>query len=73
MRTLADAILAARPVVAVQRVYGIVTQASPLLVKIGASTVAVSVHHLASYTPTVSDYVAVDVQGADRLVIGKVV
>jgi hypothetical protein len=52
--------------------YGVVTQASPLLVRVGAATTGVAARRLASYTPTLSDFVAVLVSGADRLVLGAV-
>lgn len=53
--------------------YGIVTQASPLLVRVGAATTATACRRLATYTPTLADFVAVYVQGADRLVLGKAI
>lgn len=52
--------------------YGLVTQASPLLVKVGASSASVSARRIGSYSPTLSDVVAVLEQSADRLVLGKV-
>lgn len=51
--------------------YGVVTQASPLLVTVGASTTAVSLRKLTSYTPTLGDMVLVLVKGPDRVVLGK--
>lgn len=67
-----EALLAALPDGGCRLTYGLVTQASPLLVQVGSSTVSVSARRLGSYTPTLSDVVALLVQDADRLVIGKV-
>lgn len=52
--------------------YGIVTQASPLLVQVGAATSGLACKKSANYTPVVADFVAVLQQGADRLVLFKV-
>lgn len=52
--------------------YGIVLVASPLSVRVGAAIAGAPCPKLASYTPTINDFVAVLVQGADRLVLGKV-
>jgi hypothetical protein len=53
-------------------VYGEVTQASPLEITAGAGTTAVQVSCLSGYAPRVGDYIAVLVNGADRLVLGAV-
>jgi len=49
-----------------------VTQASPLLVLLDSSDTAVPALRLASYTPALSDRVAVIRQGSSLLVLGKV-
>lgn len=72
MNPFVEALLAAQTDAGCRLTYGVVTQASPLLVMVGSSTVAISARRLGSYTPTLSDVVAVLVQDADRLVIGKV-
>lgn len=51
---------------------GVVTQASPLLVQIGSATTGQPARALTTYTPVLSDVVAVLVQGADRVVLGTV-
>lgn len=52
--------------------YGVVTQASPLKVKLGDASVGQATARLASYTPTLGDQVALLVDDADRLCLGKV-
>lgn len=52
--------------------YGVVVVDSPLSVRVGSAISGSPSSKLASYTPVVNDFVAVLVQGADRLVIGKV-
>lgn len=52
--------------------YGIVTASSPLAVMVGASTVGVLAQAISGASFTTGDYVAVVVQDADRLVLGKV-
>lgn len=49
---------------------GTVTQASPLLVRVGAATTAVPATALATYAPVVDDVVSVLEQDGDRLVLG---
>lgn len=49
-----------------------VTQASPLLVRLNSSATATPALRLASYTPVVSDWVAVVRLGSQLLVLGKV-
>lgn len=52
---------------------GVVSTASPLAIKVGGSTVALTgVKRLASYTPVLNDVVAVLAFGNDVLVLGKV-
>lgn len=51
---------------------GVVTQVSPLLVRVGYATTATPARKLASYTPVVTDSVIVLVSGADRVVLGKI-
>ena len=51
---------------------GRVTQASPLLVAIGAATIGTPCACDASYSPAFGDQVKVLVQGGDRFVIGKI-
>jgi hypothetical protein len=51
---------------------GVVTQSSPLLVRVGSSTTATPCNALASYTPSVGDVVSVLVLSGDRLVLGAV-
>lgn len=49
---------------------GVVTQASPLLVRVGAATTAVPATALGSYVPIVGDVVSLLEQDGDRLVVG---
>lgn len=49
--------------------YGTVTQVSPLLVKVGAASTGQPCNRVASYSPSLNDYVAVLVQGAERIVV----
>lgn len=73
MTDLATAINELSPTTVTLRLeYGIVTVASPLAATVGASTVAVSLKKLSSYTPVFGDYVAVLIAGADRVCLGKV-
>lgn len=51
---------------------GIVTQAIPLLVRVGAATTAVACNAVSSYLPLVGDAVSVLVIDGDRLVVGNV-
>lgn len=68
--TLEDELLRREPGPGTRLLYGIVTDDSPLTVKVGASTVGQRATALGSYNPAVGDYVAVLVQGGDRLVLG---
>lgn len=52
--------------------YGVVTQASPLKVQLGNASVGVETRRISSYTPTLSDQVAVLVAASDRLCLGKI-
>lgn len=52
--------------------YGVVTQASPLLVKVGAATVGQPCGRVSNYQAIVGDYVLVLVRGPDRVVIDSV-
>lgn len=49
---------------------GVVTQASPLLVRVGAASTAVRASALGSYAARVDDVVVLLEQGADRVVLG---
>jgi hypothetical protein len=49
---------------------GVVTQASPLLVRVGAATTPAPASALGSYAPRVDDVVTLLEQGADRVVLG---
>jgi hypothetical protein len=51
---------------------GVVTQVSPLLVRVGAATTATPASALGSYAPRVDDVVTLIEQGADRVVLGAV-
>jgi hypothetical protein len=68
----ADEVLNAALGSGAELVYGIVTQASPLLVRVGTATTATPAVPLREYSPRTGDYVAVLQQGRDRLVIGAV-
>jgi len=50
----------------------VVTSASPLEVLLDSSDTADPAQHLASYTPTLNDRVAVVVLGGQLLILGKV-
>jgi hypothetical protein len=69
---LPDAILDALADPRCRLTYGVVVTVEPLTVIVGASTVASTAVALNSYGPGVGDYVAVLVQGEDRLVIGAI-
>lgn len=51
---------------------GVVTQVSPLLVRVGSATTAKPCNALASYLPRLGDAVSVLVLSGDRLVLGTV-
>ena len=51
---------------------GVVTQAVPLLVAVGASTIGTPCAANWNYVPAVGDHVKVLVQGGDRVVMFKV-
>lgn len=53
--------------------FGIVTQAAPLLVRVGAAVTPTACRRLATYVPVLGDFVAVYVQGADRVALGKAI
>ncbi|MEP7115111.1 MAG: hypothetical protein ABI862_17740 [Ilumatobacteraceae bacterium] len=53
--------------------FGIVTQAAPLLVRVGAETTATACRRLASYVPVLGDFAVIYVQGADRVALGKTI
>jgi hypothetical protein len=50
---------------------GVITQVSPLLVRVGSATTAKPCSALASYVPSVGDVVSVLVISGDRLVLGS--
>lgn len=50
---------------------GVVTQVSPLLVRVGSATTAAPASALAGYAPTVGDVVSVLTVTGDRLVLGR--
>lgn len=52
--------------------YGIVTQVSPLLVRVGAASTATACRAVTGFKAVLGAFVAVWVQGADRLVLGAV-
>lgn len=56
-----------------QILFGVVTQASPLLVRVGSALTGTSCNRMNSYTPVLSDYVVVIAQGPIRICMGKVV
>ena len=51
---------------------GTVTQASPLLVKVGGSTIGTPCAADWAYVPAVGDQVKVLVEGSERFVLGKI-
>lgn len=51
---------------------GVVTQVTPLLVRLDSADTATSALKLASYTPVLNDQVAVVRQGSQLLILGKV-
>lgn len=53
-------------------VQGTVTQAAPLLVKVGGSTVGTPCAALTGYVPAIGDQVKVLVEGSERFVLGKI-
>lgn len=69
---LADALLDREQEPGARLAYGVVVSATPLTVRVGAGTSATDAKALAAYTPTVGDYVAVLINGADRLVLGDI-
>lgn len=55
----------------VRLTYGVVTQASPLLVRVGAATTSTGMAQIVTYSAVAGDFVAIVEQGADRLCIGR--